>query len=154
MTKAEVVRRKTARVLPIDCNGRILLMHGWDPAKPESPFWFTIGGGAEPGEDLPTAAARELLEETGIVIEPAALGKPVAHHQHQFGWDGMVLVQDETYYAVRVGDVTVNFEGMEQIELDTTDSADWWTPDDLDADGGAGFEQLTDVMRTAIARAS
>lgn len=154
MTKAEVVHRSTARVLPINADRRILLMHGWDPAKPESPFWFTIGGAIEPGADLPTAAARELLEETGIVIEPAALGEPLAHHQHQFGWGGRVLIQDETYYAVRVDEGTVNFDGMEQIELDTTDRADWWAPDDLDADGTAGFDQLTDVMRTAIARAS
>ncbi|MGI8415735.1 MAG: hypothetical protein ACR2P2_05900 [Nakamurella sp.] len=49
MTNAKIVRRKTARVLPIDADGRILLMHGWDPAKPESPFWFTIGGAIEPG---------------------------------------------------------------------------------------------------------
>lgn len=47
-----IVYRNTARVLPIDSNGKILLMHGWDPAVPDSPFWFTIGGAAEPGEDL------------------------------------------------------------------------------------------------------
>lgn len=127
-----------------------LLMHGWDPSKPESPFWFTIGGAAEPGEDLPSAAARELLEETGIVIAPAELGEPLAHHQHEFGWGGLVLVQDETYYAVRVGDVQISFDGMEQIELDTTDRAEWWTPDELDADGTAGFHQLTAVMRSAV----
>ena len=53
-------RRQTARVLPVDPEGRVLLLHGWDPRRPEAPFWFTIGGGAEPGESLPEAAAREL----------------------------------------------------------------------------------------------
>jgi len=137
-------------VLPINSAGAILLMHGWDPAVPDVSFWFTIGGAAQPGEDLPTAGARELWEETGIVLQPHQLGPPIAHHRHEFGWDGKILVQDETYFAVSVGSVEVSFTGMEQIELDTIDRAAWWTPDDLDADGTAGFDQLTDVMRSAI----
>ena len=38
------LRRRTARVLPVDPEGRVLLLHGWDPHHPERPFWFTIGG--------------------------------------------------------------------------------------------------------------
>ncbi|WP_326645830.1 hypothetical protein OIE67_44645 [Nonomuraea fuscirosea] len=43
MTKIPL-RRFTARVLPVDENDRVLLLHGFDPAQPERRFWFTIGG--------------------------------------------------------------------------------------------------------------
>ncbi len=38
-----------------------------------SPRWDIPKGEAEPGEDFAEAAARELLEETGLVISPSAL---------------------------------------------------------------------------------
>ena len=44
----------------------MLLLHGWDPLKPQTPYWFTIGGGVEAGETTAQAASRELLEEVGI----------------------------------------------------------------------------------------
>src|ERR1700744_4939095 len=71
------IRRNTARVLPVDAEGRVLLLHGWDPQHPDDPFWFTIGGAAEPGESLALAAARELREEAGIVIDAGRLGEPI-----------------------------------------------------------------------------
>jgi 8-oxo-dGTP pyrophosphatase MutT (NUDIX family) len=69
-----VIRRRTARVLPVDDEGRVLLLHGWDPHHPGEPFWFTIGGAADPGESLRDAGARELYEETRISVEPERLG--------------------------------------------------------------------------------
>ena len=38
-----------------------------------SPRWDIPKGGAEPGEDLAAAAARELLEETGLAVAPEEL---------------------------------------------------------------------------------
>jgi 8-oxo-dGTP pyrophosphatase MutT (NUDIX family) len=47
---------------------RILLGHAT-----RSPRWDIPKGEAEPGEDFAAAAARELLEETGLVVPPSAL---------------------------------------------------------------------------------
>ena len=55
----------------------MLLLHGWDPRRPQDPFWFTIGGAAEGGETLPEAAARELREEAGITVDVADIGEPI-----------------------------------------------------------------------------
>ncbi len=45
-----------------------------------SPRWDIPKGVAEAGESWPAAAARELLEETGLVAAPASLAPLGAHH--------------------------------------------------------------------------
>ena len=67
MTSTEPALRRAGRVLVIDPAGRVLLLEGFDPAEPGSPFWFTIGGGLDEGEHSAQAALRELREEAGIV---------------------------------------------------------------------------------------
>ena len=73
-------------MLPVDSEGRVLLLHGWDPLHRDRPFWFTIGGAAEAGESLRDAAARELYEETRISVDPAQLGEPIAQNTIEFSW--------------------------------------------------------------------
>jgi len=59
--------RPTARVVLLDPDQRLLLMRGRLPSERDGPsFWFTVGGGLEPGESLFEGAAREVLEETGL----------------------------------------------------------------------------------------
>ena len=59
--------RLTARVLLFDPQDRILLVRGRANAAADAPsFWFTVGGGADPGETLEQAARREITEETGF----------------------------------------------------------------------------------------
>ena len=89
-------------MLPVNPEGRVLLLHGWDPRHPDRPFWFTIGGGAEAGESLRDAGARELREETGIMVDPDCLGEPIAQNMVEFSWAGYHIIQDQTFYAVLV----------------------------------------------------
>jgi 8-oxo-dGTP pyrophosphatase MutT (NUDIX family) len=131
------IRRNTARVLPVDPEGRVLLLHGWDPALPDDPFWFTIGGAVEPGETLRQAAARELCEEVGIAVDEAQLGEPFETAQIQFSWAGVHFDQDQTFYAVSVQDADVTFDGQEGLERATIDKHGWLLPEELE-NGGAG----------------
>ncbi|TML29501.1 MAG: NUDIX domain-containing protein, partial [Actinobacteria bacterium] len=61
----EAIPRRASRVLVVDEAGRVLLFHGFDPARPEHGYWFTVGGGLDPGESAVQGAVRELFEETG-----------------------------------------------------------------------------------------
>jgi len=118
---SSIWHRQTARVLPVDDEGRVLLLHGWDPHRPDQPFWFTIGGAADPGESLRDAGARELYEETRISVEPERLGEPIAQNSIEFSWAGRRIAQEQTFYAVAVGSVTVSLEGLDHWERATTD---------------------------------
>ncbi|MBD0708994.1 MULTISPECIES: NUDIX domain-containing protein [unclassified Streptomyces] len=61
----------------------------WSP----QPSWTLPGGKAEPGEALDEAAARELKEETGLLVDPADLALVHVVHVEQ-GWDqaGQLIV--------------------------------------------------------------
>jgi ADP-ribose pyrophosphatase YjhB (NUDIX family) len=60
--------RESARAILIAKNGRFVFMKR---NKPDTEYYKTIGGGLEPGESAEDALRRELLEESGSVIESA-----------------------------------------------------------------------------------
>jgi 8-oxo-dGTP pyrophosphatase MutT (NUDIX family) len=146
-----VISRQTARVLPVDPQGRALLLHGWDPHRPDEPFWFTVGGAAEAGESLRDAASRELYEETRIVVDPDRLGEPIAQNTIEFSWGGHRIAQDQTFYAVAVGSAKVSLEGLDQWERATTDKYGWLFPADLEAAEKPAHPDLPELIRAAVA---
>jgi 8-oxo-dGTP pyrophosphatase MutT (NUDIX family) len=144
-------RRQTARVLPVDPEGRVLLLHGWDPQHPEAPFWFTIGGAAENGESLREAAVREMREEVGISVDPAYLGEPIAQNWVEFSWAGYRISQDQTFYAVPIESAQVSLDGLDEWERATTDAYGWLSADDLGPDRPPADPGLPDLIRAAVA---
>jgi len=128
-----VITRRAGRVLVIDAGGRVLLLHGFDPAKPEEPYWFTIGGGAQPGESLAEAAARELREETGIRAQADELGEPVWHEVTDFSFDGTSDRQEQDFFQLRIGSAVVLTDGLDDEEAAVIDGHRWWTVDELES---------------------
>ena len=57
-------------LLPIDDNGLLLVKRAQEPGAGE---WALPGGFIETGETWQEAGAREVLEETGFAIDPAAI---------------------------------------------------------------------------------
>ena len=148
-----VWRRNTARVLPVDPDGRVLLLHGRDLLRPRGRFWFTVGGAAHEGETLRAAAVREMREEVGITVQEAQLSEPVHQMFIENTVPGMRIIQDQTFYAVAVpAGLAVRLDGMGFLERSTVDKCAWLTPEELEADGLVRTDRrLPDVMRLAIA---
>jgi 8-oxo-dGTP diphosphatase len=125
--------RPTARVLLLDPSDRILLMKGRLPSDPAAPgAWFTVGGGVEPGETVLQAAAREIVEETGLT--DARLGPVV--------WRGERILRDrdqrplrfvEHYILARSAGGELSRAGWQALEREFVDDMRWWTLDDLAA---------------------
>jgi 8-oxo-dGTP pyrophosphatase MutT (NUDIX family) len=58
-------------VLVVASDGSCLLTQRAAHMRTFPHTWVTPGGGVDPGEDLATAAAREVLEETSVIVAPA-----------------------------------------------------------------------------------
>jgi len=146
-------RRNTARVLPVDPEGRVLLLRGWDLLRPYDRFWFSVGGGAHRGEPLRAAAAREMREEIGLDLDEARLGQPIETSAIEFTQLGLRIVQDQEYYAVAVpADVAVSLAGMVWLERLTVTGHGWLTADELTADPIRSSDpRLPEMVRLAVA---
>jgi 8-oxo-dGTP pyrophosphatase MutT (NUDIX family) len=131
--------------MPVNRDGQVLLLFGCDPLRPELPYWFTIGGASEPGESLAEAGAREMLEETGIVVSPDELVGPYHRGFHEFTWNGWDIANDSHFFAVRADDVTVTFDGLEPLEVGNVLDSGWWSPDAMP-------EQLSSADLPHVAR--
>lgn len=146
------IHRTAARLLPVSPEGRVLLLQAQDPARPGDLHWISVGGAVDPGESHEEAALRELLEETGIVADRTAVVGPLGTGVHPFSWAGVDYVSHSTFYAIPLTeDVEVSFDGLDAGEVGNILRADWWTADDLAADGSAASPDMPEMMRTAVA---
>jgi 8-oxo-dGTP pyrophosphatase MutT (NUDIX family) len=128
----EAIARQAGRVLLVDASGRLLLLHGWDPGRPEHRYWFTPGGGLDAGESSAAAAARELGEEAGLRVAPERLGEPVWREVTEFPFDGRRYRQSQDYFLLRVDSVEVDQSGMNEMERGSIDGYRWWSLAELD----------------------
>ena len=129
--------RATARVLVLDQYDRALLFGARlvDLSTPPGPvlYWYTPGGAIGPGETARQAAARELAEEIGLVVDPAALEGPVWLRRAVAPLLGEPVDARETYFAVRVGEYEVDVSGQTELEAYEDQPRRWWSADEIGA---------------------
>ncbi|MGW1742509.1 NUDIX hydrolase [Nocardia sp. NPDC001965] len=130
--------RVSARVALLDEQGRILLMRGHDPLVPEVSFWFTVGGGVEPGESLREAAVRELYEETGLTADPAALRGPIWRRVAVFPFNGDLIRSEELFFALRVPGFEPVATDLTYVEQRSITGDRWCGPAEIRAQVAAG----------------
>ncbi|MDA1362348.1 NUDIX domain-containing protein [Glycomyces luteolus] len=126
--------RRSARVLLVDGDGRVLLFFNHGSAARGRDYYFTVGGGVEDGESLAGAAAREVFEETGLRVAPEALGPVVCRREGRWRSNsGIRYWAEEHYFLLRVDRFEPDFRGMEEGERDEVARHAWLSPADLDA---------------------
>jgi 8-oxo-dGTP pyrophosphatase MutT (NUDIX family) len=125
--------RVAARVLLVDPAGRVLLFQGFDPHDPARSFWFTAGGGLEPGESLSAGAIRELREETGMRVRPHDLVGPVWRRRARFRFEGVAYDSDEWFFLAALSEPprAVDTGGFTELEARTVLGHRWWSAEEL-----------------------
>jgi 8-oxo-dGTP pyrophosphatase MutT (NUDIX family) len=145
-------RRRSARVVLLDPEGRVLLFHLDASSDPGSrPYWYLPGGGIMPFESVEAAARRELLEETGIreaVIGPVIGERPDV----SFTFRGRRIVQDEWYVAGSVPSARLGSGRPGDGERRAVEAHRWWAHDELAATSDIVFPPgLADLVARAAA---
>lgn len=119
--------RRGARAILLDESDRLLLLRGHDADAPHRSWWFTVGGGIDSGESEREAAAREILEETGLVVDPAELVGPVFRRSAVFDFFAQTCRQDEVFFLARVtGTTPLTTAGWTDVERQLVDDLVWW----------------------------
>lgn len=144
--------RRAARVILLDEADRVLLLRGHDADRPERSWWFTVGGGLEPGEDPAAGAARELAEETGLELAPEDLVGPVFTRSAVFEFWREHCRQDEVFFVGRwTGAAVLTQDRWTDIERDTLDEVRWWTLAEMDRTSERIYPAgLADAVRSIL----
>jgi 8-oxo-dGTP pyrophosphatase MutT (NUDIX family) len=112
-------RRHFAGVLLVDRRGWVLLQERDERPRIDPDCWGLVGGHVDPGEDVETAAYRELTEETEVAAAPGSLhwfGEFEVDHTAAYGtWDLMAVYAAATDLAD--GDIVCH-EGRRIVFVD------------------------------------
>jgi 8-oxo-dGTP diphosphatase len=125
-----------------DADGRVLLVRRGHP--PDQSAWSVPGGRIEPGETVTQAVAREMAEETGLVVD--VVGLVAAIDWIERGPDGEV----RRHFVIL--DHLVELRGGELAAGDDADEAAWFALGELA--GLTTTAGLLDVLERARAMAA
>lgn len=144
--------RLVGRVLIRNRAGEVFLLRGTDPGEPDRPaFWFTPGGKIDPGETAQEAAARELQEEVGIVIEPAALGDVIGTEDVTYRFNGVSYRQSGVFFALNHENPRLHTQGLTAIEAETIDTGRWWSLGEIQASSETIYPEHLGEMLVKLA---
>ncbi len=127
--------RTASRVLVLDGDQRVLLFGArivdLDTPPADVLFWYTPGGGVDPGESLRAAAVRELAEEIGLVVGAAELEGPVWFRRSVDHFLGRDMDSRETFFVLRDVQHVIDVSGQTEIELFEDQPFRWWTLEEI-----------------------
>lgn len=119
-----------ARVLALTPDNRVLLLLSIDPDVPARRWWDLPGGKALVGESVTDAAMRELVEETGIVVDE--VGRHLWDREVWFVYRGKRYYRRDSVFFVRVKDTTPTYAPTHTTnEQANLIESRWWTTNEL-----------------------
>ena len=122
--------RQAGRVVVV-AQGQMLLVAGHDFSDATHRWLFTPGGGIEAGESSAQAAARELAEETGIMVAPDRLSL-LGYRQALFEFRALTCLANETFYYLHLErKPQLNQERWTANERSLLDGLNWYSPHKL-----------------------
>lgn len=125
--------RQAARVVAVNEHLEALLVRGHDFSDAAHWWWFTVGGGLEPGETPHEAAVREFFEETGYRLDPETLIGPVLRRHATFDFHQLTCKQDEDFFFVKLpGTPCFSREHETAVEKQVIDELKWWNLAELE----------------------
>ncbi len=126
--------RLSAKAVLLDEVGRVLLLDCTDPHRPELRWWELPGGGVEPGEDEVDALVREVLEETGLTVDPADVGPLQWTQDASFVFRSVERTSRTHARLARLPRASApQAPGLTDDEQGSILGMRWWTPDELAA---------------------
>lgn len=139
--------RTSAKLVVVDPAGRVLLLDCTDPGAPGTRWQELPGGGVEAGEDGVTAAVREVLEETGVVVPPETVGPVLWTQVASFTWRRQRHVAlHEGRVARLTADPVARPVVLTDAEQGTILDQRWWTPGEVAAHDGRFFPRSLPVL--------
>ncbi len=117
--------RPAARALIIDGADRVLLFRAVLPGR--EPWWFAPGGALDESETYEAALVREVMEETGLVVNAADIGQVVWTRDYPFEWQGVVERHLEQFFVIRVPTHDVDSSGFESGATTVMREWRWWS---------------------------
>lgn len=129
--------RQAARAVIFDSTGRIFMILGHDFDDLNHRWWFTVGGGIDPGESPREGVAREVFEETGLRVAPQRFIGPVLFRESTFYFAKDTRRQDELFFLLTVDDderavIDNDDHSWTALESSLLDEQRWWKLEDLE----------------------
>jgi 8-oxo-dGTP pyrophosphatase MutT (NUDIX family) len=139
--------RTSSKLVVVDPGGRVLLLDCTDPGDPGTRWQELPGGGIEDGEDGAQAAVREVLEETGVVVPPEAVGPLLWTQVASFTWRRQRHVALHEGRVARLpGPPLVRPVVLTDAETGTILGQRWWTPEEVAAHPGRFFPRALPAL--------
>jgi 8-oxo-dGTP pyrophosphatase MutT (NUDIX family) len=134
MSQAGPLLRIAGRILLVDDQDRVLLIHDRLDLDATDSHWIAPGGGLEPGETPAEAAVREVYEETGIRVALPADEPAFYIERVRFIFAGQDTDQTNHYYLVRVpSGLPVLAAANTELEKVVALGHQWWSLPELAA---------------------
>ena len=94
-------------------------------------FWQMIGGKIEEGEDIKSAATRELFEETGLTLSDVEFGKIVWKGNLTLVMSGVETLIRQQFIVAKTNATDVTLKNLTPEEKTVVKSLRWFSIDDI-----------------------